>query len=262
MAEKKLLYDAIESNNDALVTKYLKKDAFDPNMNIADCIPNRNCLSALTAFVSCSQPNGSFDIFTPLHLAVVNAFHRRHQMGRSTDLLSSTTILLCLIECGAKTTTICKGTFLAGDLDPGRVYDSSPIALASFLGVSRCVSTHSSVRTLLTAVSIMCRGLQQMEHSAAAEKNQRSMLLSDEFSDIKVSCSDKVVLPAHRCILAASCPYWETALEGPWTENTSGIWSTTHTSTVMKEVLSYIYTGKIDPEILQKRSHGHLGSGK
>jgi len=50
------------------------------------------------------------------------------------------------------------------------------------------------------------------------------------------------------------CSYWEIALDGPWTENSSGTGKTTYTSAVIKAVLSYIYTAEIAPDLMEKNA--------
>jgi len=74
----------------------------------------------------------------------------------------------------------------------------------------------------------------------------KSMLFSDDFSDITFLCSDGVSIPAHKCILAASSAYFKTAFRGDWAENNEeGVWKTAHCSNLMKSILTLIYTGSV-----------------
>lgn len=74
----------------------------------------------------------------------------------------------------------------------------------------------------------------------------KSMLFSDDFSDITFQCSDGVSIPAHKCILAASSSYFQTAFRGDWAENNEeGVWKTAHCSNLMKSILTLIYTGSV-----------------
>ena len=73
------------------------------------------------------------------------------------------------------------------------------------------------------------------------------MLFSDDYSDVSFHCSDGVCIPAHKCILAASSAYFKTALRGDWAENNAdGIWETSHSSSIIKSVLTVIYTGSVE----------------
>jgi hypothetical protein len=75
----------------------------------------------------------------------------------------------------------------------------------------------------------------------------RSMLFSEDFSDVTFQCSDGVSIPAHKLILAASSPYFKAAFQGNWSENNSdGIWRTTHSSNMIKSVFTLIYTGSVE----------------
>lgn len=90
-------------------------------------------------------------------------------------------------------------------------------------------------------------------------KTYEKLLFSDKLSDIQFVCSDGVVLPAHRCILAAASPYFETAFQGPWKENNaSGEWKTAHPSSILKAVLSLIYRGDNNESALVDLDALHL----
>lgn len=75
----------------------------------------------------------------------------------------------------------------------------------------------------------------------------KDLLFSEEFSDIKFKCNGGgVVLHAHKNVLAAASPYFRTAFHGPWREQQSdGVWETSNSSTVMKAVLKFVYTGEV-----------------
>jgi hypothetical protein len=78
----------------------------------------------------------------------------------------------------------------------------------------------------------------------------KNLLLSSNQSDIQFVCSDGEILPAHKIILAAASPYFETAFDGPWAENTpKGEWHTKHPSSLIKAVLTYIYTGDVSDSV-------------
>jgi len=90
----------------------------------------------------------------------------------------------------------------------------------------------------------------------------KSMLFSEDFSDVVFQCSDGVSVPAHKFILAASSPYFKTAFQGDWAENNSeGIWRTSHSSSLIKSVLTLIYTGSVEEceKLLQEKGNDPLG---
>ena len=75
----------------------------------------------------------------------------------------------------------------------------------------------------------------------------KGILFSEDFSDVTFECSDGVSVPAHKNILAASSPYFKTAFQGNWAENNAdGIWRTSHSSSLIKSVLTLIYTGSVE----------------
>jgi hypothetical protein len=74
----------------------------------------------------------------------------------------------------------------------------------------------------------------------------QKILFSERFCDIRFVCGDGVIVNAHRIILAESSSYFDTAFNGPWKENDSGTWETSHSSHAIKAMLSLLYTGKND----------------
>ncbi|KAK1737310.1 BTB/POZ domain-containing protein [Skeletonema marinoi] len=90
----------------------------------------------------------------------------------------------------------------------------------------------------------------------------KSMLFSEDFSDVTFQCSDGVSIPAHKIILAASSPYFKTAFHGDWTENNSeGVWRTSHSSSLIKSVLILMYTGSVEEcqKLLMENENDPLG---
>jgi hypothetical protein len=43
----------------------------------------------------------------------------------------------------------------------------------------------------------------------------KTLLLSQDYSDITFICRDGIAFPAHKGILAAASPYFKTAFDGP-----------------------------------------------
>jgi hypothetical protein len=77
-------------------------------------------------------------------------------------------------------------------------------------------------------------------------KTYKSLLFSQDQSDVKFVCRDGVEIPAHKAILAAASPYFASAFAGPWSENGHrGEWMTSHSSFVIKALLAFVYTGEV-----------------
>ena len=77
------------------------------------------------------------------------------------------------------------------------------------------------------------------------------LLFSEEFSDVQFICEDGVTIPAHKNILAASSPYFKSVFNGPWKENENGILNTPHPAHIVKEMLTLIYSGKTDSQLVR-----------
>jgi hypothetical protein len=78
------------------------------------------------------------------------------------------------------------------------------------------------------------------------------ILFAEEFSDVQFICDDGVIIPAHRCILAAASTYFRAAFSGPWQENQSGFLKTSHPAHIIKAMLTLIYTGEISSNLVEE----------
>ena len=73
------------------------------------------------------------------------------------------------------------------------------------------------------------------------------MLNDNDFYDISFKCSDGEIVHAHKPILAAASAYFRTMFLGSWKEMTDNVIELKETSsTTMKILLKYIYTGSLD----------------
>ena len=70
----------------------------------------------------------------------------------------------------------------------------------------------------------------------------RSMVFSEDLSDIHFHCPDGTILHAHKAVLSATSSYFKTAFDGPWNdEHPDGVWKTTNPANFMKIILRFLY---------------------
>ena len=98
---------------------------------------------------------------------------------------------------------------------------------------------------------------------ASAAALWKKLLLSDTHADVRFVCADgcaggegaasvlgaPAALPAHRCVLATASEYFA-ALFDRWDHSADGTVRTANTTAIMKAVLTHIYTGAVDPKIV------------
>lgn len=94
----------------------------------------------------------------------------------------------------------------------------------------------------------------------------KSLLFSEKFADVIFEITDDsessptvTRLFAHKSILASSSIYFETMLSGDWNETSNGnqshaIIKVNHNLDVYRCLLTFIYTGEIDTDIVDKHS--------
>lgn len=93
----------------------------------------------------------------------------------------------------------------------------------------------------------------------------RSLLFSDKFADVIFEITDDSESPptvtrlfAHKNILASSSVYYDTMLSGNWNETANGtdhaIIRVNHNLDVYTCLLTFVYTGEIDSDIVEKYS--------
>jgi len=78
-----------------------------------------------------------------------------------------------------------------------------------------------------------------------------NMLFLETSSNVKFVCPDGVI-PVHKNIQAASSPYFNAAFDGSWQESTSGELTTTCPSHVIPAILTMIYTGDINLQLIDE----------
>ena len=192
--------------------------------------------------------NGSHCIISPLHLAVRVCYD---------DLCKSQSIgvLERLLEAGADPYFKMNACYVCRIKGTAEIVKSFPggnaLTFADYLAQHRldyalncCMM--NNVKQLLRAKMI------------ALKKRKASVLLStqtywptilhdSDFYDISFKCSDREIVHAHKPILATASAYFRTMFLGSWKEMTDNVIELKETSsTTMKILLKYIYTGSLD----------------
>ena len=177
---------------------------------------------------------------TLLHMAVLNCWNNYSHGQESLG------ILRVLVDNGAQLLETAK--FLSANR--GSLH--SPLSLAQLL--KRHLNSRTRIRLdVLDSVIDILQNVPTASASVSVRKPivpvpvYKNLLFSADHSDVKFVCADGEMVPAHKAILASSSPYFATAFQGPWTENNPhGEWNTSYTSSIIKAVLSFMYTGDID----------------
>ena len=200
----------------------------------------------------------------PLHVAVVRLYHeaiknyyRPNQRQYGTNQAKS--VIEVLLDNGALWHRGCGNVYILNTEHYHRIEffrnhpENMAIHLAMFLKTHESNGSNEymdwAIKKLQDASTKAKSSLSSLKTTAvltSVANQYKTMLFSDEFSDVVFQCSDGVSVPAHKMILAASSPYFKTAFQGDWSENNSdGIWKTSHSSKLIKSVLTLVYTGSV-----------------
>ena len=252
------LYDAICADSLKLVKSYLEAGV-DPNASLAGIVPCMEDIDVDSLPHHLILARNTRDGLPPtlLHVAVIYCHQNFHTSIDGDEDCPALQMVDQLLAKGADTGAASSALTLEGK---STCSDKTPIGLAVFLK-KELRYNYKSAREILDKVILKLEdasvnaGQRQpatVPVLKSVAKAYKKLLLSWKFSDVKFVCPDGQVLPAHRCILAAASPYFETALDGPWAENNNnGNWKTSHSSQVMKTVLTLIYRGLKPSNILE-----------
>ncbi len=234
-----------------------------------DFEPNAEGIVALDT----NNTDGRSCVAYPLHIAIVSLYKAASRIvydyssKHDYSSMQCLEVIQILLHYGADWKLGCKGLLILHLEDykwisfpeyPGHSGRNQPIHLAMFL---KKYQDHYSNEYMDKAIRlIQAKVNRQIEKEKEGQgklsslktvavlksvaNTYKSMLFSEDFSDVTFQCSDGVSIPAHKNILAASSPYFERAFKGDWAENNlEGIWPTIHSSSMMKSFLTLIYTG-------------------
>lgn len=201
------------------------------------------------------------DLFFPLHAAVVYLYHAVKSPYMAERALENINIMLnhhrktAKWGCGDVLIFNAEGyEWIHFQTPRGEYGQNLPVNLAMFLKQYPWEGYEDeTLRYLDRAIIMLDRALEHMGVEPRTERvltgvttSYKSMLFSEEFSDITFVCSDGVSIPAHKLVLAANSECLKTAFQGPWAANhKDGKWETSHSSELMKALLTIMYTGSV-----------------
>ena len=199
-----------------------------------------------------SAYSGSYLNVPVLHQAVRACYDRVHGGPRRDQAF---TVLEKLLENGADPKiqiNHCKVCNISGSLASWKIFEGgTALEFADFLLQHNIdsVQHHSvmdKVKKLLRGkmIKLNKRKASVLESTAILWKD---ILHDNDFYDISFKCSDGEIVHAHKPILAAASAYFRTMFLGSWKEMTDNVIELKETSsTTMKILLKYIYTGSLD----------------
>lgn len=211
--------------------------------------------------IALSSSPGAVTMAYPLHVAVVRLYHVAAK-ARSDEygLNQALKIIDILLDSGALWWKGCGEVLVLNTRDYISVSFREEWPENQALHLAMFLKNHERFRSNYY-MDVAIKKLQDASTKAKKQpsslktttvlksvSNQyKSMLFSEDFSDVVFQCSDGVSVPAHKMILAASSPYFKAAFQGDWSENNSdGIWKTSHSSSLIKSVLTLVYTGSVE----------------
>jgi hypothetical protein len=269
-AEK--LRDAILANAEGLVASYLDAGA-DPNqltkwptlgeVMIGDTVSNDVFIAKRHSF-----PDYLTGI-TSVHVAVVNIYHN-HKDSDKPQRLSSIKILKKLLEHGAEADVTMNSNCCLCNIrgfnwkQLPRMF--TPIDLAVFLKLYKspydiqgraCIALDLAIQLIGEALADATVKVPHVSVAKSVVDMLKTMVLSDEFSDVRFECKDGTSLPAHKCVLSSASTYFHNYFTGPWgelAEHEGGVWKTSHSSDVVRAILMFVYTGEIPSSLLKTQA--------
>lgn len=276
MAESLDLCDAILGNSACLVELCLKDENKDPNARpkltlLEDVLKDADGKVEDTERILGENADYSC---APIHVAVVNAYHNSRMDGiASKQRDGALKIVDLLLEAGADVSTSCNNVLFCniGDLNI-----SSPCApldpISLTLSLKKVKASVSSSNTIHSdeCADMMDQVLLRLVKARKAQKRHktptvtmsamvastyRDLCLSKQYSDVQIECKDGVELPAHRNVLAAASPVMRIIFSKKNEESLQQQQlSVNRTSSIMKAVLQFIYTGQLEESTLESET--------
>lgn len=267
------LEQAIRVNSPSVVRELLESGC-DPNLlptplSITSAL-SRNGDSKIPDNIKFVSTAGKTCIVTPLHLAVVNIYFNSgngyshdEQASNARDILDTLLRHGALVQAVASNAHVCN--LHVHDDVTGRVstkpvsgMTAGDLALSlkehiKYCGKEQAASLDRAITTLIAAKrSAGHARLPLVQVPASALATWQHLLSSEAFSDVRFVCTDDgTTLHSHRAVLSAASEYFHTLFTGPWASNhADGEVRTSNPAHLMRALLSFVYTGSIDDEVL------------
>lgn len=252
---KALLFEAIECSWIGVIDSYLQRGG-NPNLSFDQ--QTISCGSFLE--ITCKRGES----IKLLHLAIATCCNKIDAEITEEEWKVAVSLIDSLVEAGASldATLTFEGKRVANVLveEIPRVYlEYKPLNFARLLIQRSQVNNTDSTLVRQRLDSLYAKLVPSCptaspHHTPAmvtvpqsVVDTYKKLLFSSELSDLKFVCEDGQEFPVHRAILAAASPdYFATAFAGPWKENNpQGEWHTSYPSSIIKAVLTFVYTGEI-----------------
>mmetsp|Transcript_5307 Transcript_5307/g.8354 ORF Transcript_5307/g.8354 Transcript_5307/m.8354 type:complete len:378 (+) Transcript_5307:145-1278(+) len=279
------LCDAILGNSSSLVKYWLTVEKKNPNarpkLPLYDDAPKD---SATGKVDEAERILGELDTYdcTPLHIAIVNAYHNGRMDGiASKQRDAALTILDMLLQHGADTSAVCHHVLFCnvGDLNissPGAPLDPFGLCL-SFKKVAQSQAQKNIVHSE-ERVDMMDQVMDRLIEARIQETRTptptvtipalvadtyRDLCGSSLYSDVTIQSNDGHFIPAHRNVLSAASPVWKELLQDLSNTSTTSdankksddqenpILSIPRSARVIRTVLEFVYTGQLEEPVLE-----------
>ena len=272
------LEQAIRVNSPSVVRELLESGC-DPNLlptpvTSALAYKGDGKIPAHVRFVSSV---GKAGIVTPLHLAVANVYFNPGDIRHDKQASNARDILEALLSHGAAVQAVASNAHVCNihvqnELDrvPFKAVagmTACDLALSlkehiKFCGDVQAACLDAAITTLIAAKrSAGHARLPLVQVPSSALATWQRLLFSEAFSDVRFVCTDDgTTLHAHRAVLSAASEYFHALFSGPWASNhADGEVRTSNPSHLMRALLSFVYTGSIDDEVLDTHAETLVG---
>ena len=256
------LCDAILGNSACLVKLLLTEEGADPNQRpklaLLSEVPKEN--GKVDAMERILAETDDYDL-SCLHVAVVNCYHHGRLDGiANKQRQSALSILSSILDHGASARAQCRNILFC---NIGGINVSSPsapldaMALALSLKKVRPDSVHADecVDMMDEVLDVLSKAWREQKRRPAnlttlpktTVQTYKDLLFSPDFADVQLVCKDGTKIPAHCNILSAASPVFLSAFSKGTPPET---YQTGNSPLVVKTVLTFIYTGTLDAQVL------------